>query len=133
MASLIITIRFNLGGHINHSIFWKNLAPIGLGGGELPGKDSLLTQLVLEQFGSYQKLIEEMTKKTVAIQGSGWGWLGYDQAGQALRIMETANQDMLSPTGLIPLLGKNINNSGIDVWEHAYYLDYFNVRATYMR
>jgi Fe-Mn family superoxide dismutase len=87
MASLLQTIRFNLGGHINHSIFWKNLAPISLGGGQFPNKDSPLTQQVLKQFGSFEKLIEEMTKKTVAIQGSGWGWLGYDQAGQSLKIM----------------------------------------------
>ena len=60
-----------------------------------------------------------------AVQGSGWGWLGYDKAKGEVAIATCANQDPLSLTGLVPLLG-------IDVWEHAYYLDYKNVRPDYL-
>ncbi len=87
MAGLCQTIKFNLGGHINHSIYWENLAPIGQGGGEYPAEDSLFTQQVVKQFGSYDNLIDEFTKKTVPIQGSGWGWLGYDNSSRSLRIL----------------------------------------------
>ena len=63
---------------------------------------------------------------SAAVQGSGWGWLGYDKATGALRVTTTANQDPLeATTGLVPLLG-------VDVWEHAYYLDYKNVRPDYL-
>ena len=92
MASLCQTIKFNLGGHINHSIYWKNLAPIGKDGGLLPDSESPFSHQVVKQFGSYENLIDEFTKKTVSIQGSGWGWLGYDQTSQCLRIMELPNQ-----------------------------------------
>lgn len=86
------TIKFNLGGHINHSIYWENLAPIGRGGGEYPSEDSALTQQVVKQYGSYDNLEEEMTKKAVPIQGSGWGWLAWDNISKSLRIVDTPNQ-----------------------------------------
>ena len=108
MAALCQTIKFNLGGHINHSIYWKNLAPIGQGGGEFPEQDSPFTQQVTKQFGSYENLVDEFTKRTVPIQGSGWGWLGYDQTSQSLRIVELPNQEMLAPIGLTPLLSIKI-------------------------
>ena len=117
-------IRFNGGGHLNHSLFWQNLAPIGKGGGESPSGD--LAKAIVEQFGSLDKLIDEMNTKTVAIQGSGWGWLGYEKSRGRLCIATCDNQDPLSTKGLIPLLG-------IDVWEHAYYLQYKNVRAEYVK
>lgn len=117
-------IRFNGGGHINHSIFWTNLAPKDQGGGEPP--QGPLSKALETQFGSLEKFIEEFNAKTVAIQGSGWGWLGYNKANNRLQICSCANQDPLSTQGLIPLLG-------IDVWEHAYYLDYKNVRADYLK
>lgn len=75
--------------------------------------------------------MEEMKKRlsemTVAIQGSGWGWLGYCQKSKSLKLATCANQDPLqATTGCIPLLG-------IDVWEHAYYLQYKNVRPDYVK
>ena len=60
------------------------------------------------------------------MQGSGWGWLGYSKEKDALVVATTANQDPLSATGVVPLLG-------IDVWEHAYYLQYKNVRPDYLK
>ena len=124
MIALQSAIKFNGGGHVNHSIFWTNLAPQSKGGGEL-AKGSLLDALTAE-FGSKDNLIEQMSSKSVAIQGSGWGWLGYNKAKKRLEIATCDNQDPLSTKGLIPLLG-------IDVWEHAYYLQYKNVRADYVK
>jgi superoxide dismutase, Fe-Mn family len=117
-------IKFNGGGHVNHSIFWTNLAPQGKGGGEGPKGD--LLEAVKKEFGSLDAFIEKFSTKTVAIQGSGWGWLGYCKVEKKLMIATCANQDPLSTQGLVPLLG-------VDVWEHAYYLQYKNVRADYVK
>ena len=116
-------IRFNGGGHINHSLFWSNLAPISQGGGGEPQGD--LKKKIESDFGSFSAFKEKMSAQTVAIQGSGWGWLGFDKSSQRLVIACCANQDPLSQLGFVPLLG-------IDVWEHAYYLQYKNVRAKYV-
>ncbi|XP_018403867.1 PREDICTED: superoxide dismutase [Mn], mitochondrial [Cyphomyrmex costatus] len=113
-------IKFNGGGHINHSIFWCNLSPHG------GNPDAALSKLINKDFGSMEEMKKSLSQITVAIQGSGWGWLGYDQKTKSLRIATCANQDPLqSTTGLIPLFG-------IDVWEHAYYLQYKNVRPVYV-
>ncbi|XP_031583547.2 superoxide dismutase [Mn], mitochondrial [Oreochromis aureus] len=114
-------LKFNGGGHINHTIFWTNLSPNG--GGEPQGE---LMEAIKRDFGSFQKMKEKMSAVTVAVQGSGWGWLGFDKDSGRLRIAACANQDPLQgTTGLTPLLG-------IDVWEHAYYLQYKNVRPDYV-
>lgn len=124
MIALQSAIKFNGGGHVNHSIFWTNLAPKNSGGGTPPsGK---LADAINQEFGSLDKFIEQFSTKTVAIQGSGWGWLGYNKAKNRLEIATCENQDPLSTKGLIPLLG-------VDVWEHAYYLQYKNVRADYVK
>lgn len=127
VAEIIVqdkAIKFNGGGHVNHSIFWTNLAPIGQGGGEPPTGD--LLQAIKETFGSLETLIEKMTTWTGAIQGSGWGWLGFCPQLKTLEYATCENQDPLSLKGLVPLLG-------IDVWEHAYYLQYKNVRPDYLK
>ncbi len=124
MIGLQQAIRFNGGGHVNHSIFWTNLAPVSKGGGGEPKGD--LKAALEKDFGSVEAFIEKMTAQTTAIQGSGWGWLGYNKETKKLSIAACANQDPLSTQGLVPLLG-------IDVWEHAYYLQYKNVRAEYVK
>ncbi|KIC76170.1 Superoxide dismutase [Mn], mitochondrial [Neochlamydia sp. EPS4] len=124
LIALQSAIKFNGGGHINHSIFWTNLAPKSQGGGTVPDGD--LQNAIKKDFDSWEKFIEEFSARTVAIQGSGWGWLGYCKQHHRLQITTCENQDPLSPKGLIPLLG-------IDVWEHAYYLQYKNVRAEYVK
>lgn len=127
VAEIIVqdkAIKFNGGGHVNHSIFWTNLAPIGKGGGELPTGE--LLKAINQTFGSVDQLIEKMSTWTGAIQGSGWGWLGYCPQLKSLDFVTCENQDPLSLKGLVPLLG-------IDVWEHAYYLQYKNVRAEYLK
>jgi superoxide dismutase, Fe-Mn family len=123
MISLQPAIKFNGGGHVNHSIFWTNLAPKGEGGGGGPTGE--LAEAIDRDFGSLDKFISKFNAKTAAIQGSGWGWLAYNGEKDCLEIETCANQDPLSITGKTPLLG-------IDVWEHAYYLVYKNARPKYL-
>ncbi|KAK9885243.1 hypothetical protein WA026_010744 [Henosepilachna vigintioctopunctata] len=114
-------LRFNGGGHINHSIFWKNLTP------DSTKPSSELSAVIESSFGSFDKMKQELSAVSVGVQGSGWGWLGYDKKTGSIKAVACANQDPLqATTGLIPLLG-------IDVWEHAYYLQYRNVRADYVK
>ncbi|KAL7184162.1 hypothetical protein ACSBR2_026338 [Camellia fascicularis] len=119
-------IKFNGGGHINHSLFWQNLAPVRDDGGE-PPKGSL-GWAIDTNFGSLEALIQKMNAEGAALQGSGWVWLGVDKELKKLVVETTANQDPLVTKGpsLVPLLG-------LDVWEHAYYLQYKNVRPDYLK
>ncbi|XVE90981.1 hypothetical protein DITRI_Ditri20bG0119000 [Diplodiscus trichospermus] len=126
VVKLQSAIKFNGGGHINHSIFWKNLAPIRAGGGAPP--KGPLGWAIDTNFGSLDSLIEKINAEGAALQGSGWVWLGVDKELKKLVVETTANQDPLVTKGpnLVPLLG-------IDVWEHAYYLQYKNVRPEYLK
>lgn len=121
MIALQQAIKFNGGGHINHSIFWTIL---GKGNNKGPGGD--LAKTIDRDFGSFDAFQEKFNKATTAIQGSGWGWLGFNKNSKRLEIATCSNQDPLSTQGLIPLFG-------VDVWEHAYYLQYKNVRADYVK
>jgi len=121
MIALQPAIKFNGGGHVNHSIFWTNLSPNG--GGEPSGE---LAAAINTEFGTFEDFKSEISAKSAAIQGSGWGWLAYNKGASKLQIVTCANQDPCSSTGLTPLLG-------IDVWEHAYYLQYQNVRPAYLK
>ena len=86
-----------------------------------------LSDAIVRDFGSLEAFIEEFNNATAAIQGSGWGWLAYDKDLDRLEIVATANQDPLeATTGLVPLIG-------VDVWEHAYYLQYKNLRPDYLK
>lgn len=114
-------LKFNGGGHLNHTLFWENLTSASTA----PKGD--LESAINESFGSFDKMKEELSAKTIAVQGSGWGWLGCNKATGRLEIATCANQDPLeATTGLVPLMG-------IDVWEHAYYVDYRNVRPDYVK
>lgn len=124
MISLQSAIKFNGGGHINHTIFWTILAPVSKGAH--PNPQGELMKMIERDFGSFESFKEKFSASTTAIQGSGWGWLGYSKAQKRLEIATCANQDPLSTQGLVPILG-------IDVWEHAYYLQYMNVRADYVK
>jgi len=118
------SIRFNGGGHLNHSIFWTNLAPIKKGGGAPPTGE--LLQRIQKQWGSVDNFISKFNSTVVGVQGSGWGWLAYNKETDGISIVTLPNQDPVSTLGLIPLLG-------IDVWEHAYYLQYKNARPDYLK
>jgi len=123
--ALQAALKFNGGGHINHSLFWRNMAPSsreGKGnGGHL--KDGPLKAAIEEAFGSLNNLIKTFNATTAAIQGSGWGWLGLNPTTGKLEITTTANQDPL--LSLIPVIG-------VDIWEHAFYLQYKNVKVDYL-
>ncbi|CAI5746349.1 unnamed protein product [Peronospora destructor] len=123
MLSLQSAIKFNGGGHVNHSIFWTNLAPSNQGGGGEP--EGELRKAMDLEFGSFDAFKKTMVAKSVAVQGSGWGWLGFSLESKRVGVVTTPNQDACITTGYVPLLG-------IDVWEHAYYLQYKNVRPNYL-
>ncbi|CAO3614258.1 unnamed protein product [Cunninghamella blakesleeana] len=112
-------LKFNGGGHINHSLFWTNLAPHGKGGSP---SDSL-SSAINKEWGSFDNFVKEFNVAAAGVQGSGWAWLGYNKKDKRLEIASTPNQDPL--LHLTPLLG-------VDVWEHAYYLQYKNVRPDYL-
>jgi superoxide dismutase, Fe-Mn family len=114
-------LAFNLGGHINHSIFWTNMSPDG---GDKPTGD--LASAIDDQFGSFDKFTAHFTATAMGVQGSGWAVLAWDSIGQKLIIVQFFDQQGNLPAGIVPLLM-------LDVWEHAYYLDYKNVRADYVK
>lgn len=110
-------IHNNAGGHYNHSLFWQWLA--AKGGGEPTGE---LSAAIKERYGSFQQFADVFSDTAAGVFGSGWVWLQPD-----MTIITTANQDTPMMAGLSePVLG-------LDVWEHAYYLDYKNVRADYIK
>lgn len=105
------------GGHYNHSLFWQWMSPTG--DGEPTGQ---LGQQIVETYGSYQQFVDMFSEKALNLFGSGWVWLQPD-----MTIVTTPNQDNpLMASASEPLLG-------LDVWEHAYYLDYQNRRADYIK
>lgn len=119
--SIAPALRFNGGGHINHTIFWQTLSPKSSKASEQ------LSKAIETDFGSWENMKNQLATASVGIQGSGWGWLGYNKQMKRTQIATCLNQDPLeATTGLIPLFG-------IDVWEHAYYLQYKNVRADYVK
>ena len=115
-------IRFNGGGHFNHSLFWENLLPTTKGGGNL--QVGPLKEVIVKTFGSFERCIQLISEKSIAVQGSGWGWLGYCTEQGHLRALSTEKHEL--PKGFMPLLC-------IDVWEHAYYLQYKNARADFVK
>jgi Fe-Mn family superoxide dismutase len=115
--SVQVAVRNHGGGHYNHSLFWQWMSPDG--GGEPTGE---LAQKIIDRYGSFQGFVDEFTAKSLGVFGSGWAWLQPD-----FEIITTANQDTPIMQGLdAPLLG-------LDVWEHAYYLDYKNKRDDYVK
>ncbi|EJD01959.1 manganese superoxide dismutase [Fomitiporia mediterranea MF3/22] len=119
-------LKFNGGGHINHSLFWKNMAPApekGGRGGQLD-PNSAFAKAIQQEFGDLKTLVEKFNAATLAIQGSGWGWLGLNPTTKKLEITTTSNQDPL--LSHLPIIG-------IDIWEHAFYLQYLNVKPDYLK
>lgn len=117
-------VRNNGGGHYNHSLFWTLLAPKA--GGEPTGK---LADEIKNTFGSFAKFKEEFTKAATTRFGSGWAWLSVDE-NKKLFVSSTPNQDNPLMKGVVDKYGKPI--LGLDVWEHAYYLNYQNRRPDYI-
>ena len=114
-------LAFNLGGHVNHSIFWTNMSPDG---GDKPV--GALATAIDENFGSFEKFQTHFTNNAMTIMGSGWSILAWDTVGQKLIIVQLYDQQGNVPMGIVPLLM-------LDMWEHAFYLQYKNVKADYVK
>jgi superoxide dismutase, Fe-Mn family len=113
-------LAFNLGGHVNHSVFWPNMSPDG---GDKP--DGELAAAIDEYFGSFDGFRAQFTANALGIQGSGWSILAWDALGQRLVLEQVYDhQGNLAP-GTLPLLL-------LDMWEHAFYLQYRNVKPDYV-
>ena len=114
-------LAFNLGGHTNHSIFWKNLSPNG--GGEPTGE---LAEAIKADFGSFEQFKAHFSAVATGLQGSGWAVLGYDHLSGHLIIEQLTDQQGNISVNFTPLLM-------LDMWEHAFYLQYKNVKADYVK
>jgi len=113
-------LAFNLAGHVNHSVFWPNMSPDG---GDKP--DGELAAAIDEQFGSFDAFRAHFTAAALGIQGSGWAILAWDSLGQQLIIEQLYDHQGNLAAGSVPLLM-------LDMWEHAFYLQYRNVKADYV-
>ena len=114
-------LAFHLGGHVNHSIFWNNLAP---NQGEKP--DGELAAAIDEFFGSFDAFRAHFNAAALGIQGSGWAFLAWDSLGERLIIEQLYDQQGNLAAATVPLLM-------LDMWEHAFYLDYQNVKGDYVK
>lgn len=122
VATISKNLAFNLGGHVNHSLFWKNLAPK-----QDARPEGELAAAIDEEFGSFEQFQKEFNATATSIQGSGWAVLAWDMISQRLIIMQVTDghQDNHALT-TIPLLL-------LDMWEHAFYLQYKNVKGDYVK
>ena len=114
-------LAFNLGGHVNHSTFWANLSPDG---GDAPTGE--LSTAIEEHFGSFEAFRKHFAATAAGIQGSGWAVLAWDSVGQKLVVFQLYDQQGNIPLGVVPIVL-------LDMWEHAFYLDYVNVKADYIK
>ena len=114
-------MAFNLGGHVNHSIFWKNLSPDG---GDKP--DGELGAALDDAFGSFDAFRGHFTATATTILGSGWAILGWDALAGQLLVHQLYDQQGNLPAGQIPIVM-------LDMWEHAFYLQYKNVKPDYVK
>jgi Fe-Mn family superoxide dismutase len=120
LVGLEKTLAFNVSGHVLHSMFWKNMAP---GGGGRP--EGELAAAIEEHFGSFDAFRAQLSQAAVLVQGSGWGALAYEPLGGRLIVEQIYDHHANLAQGSVPLLV-------FDVWEHAYYLQYRNVRAEFV-
>lgn len=113
---------FNAGGYVNHGLYFENLAPPKSANATF-SPDSVLGKAITDSFGTLDQLKKAVNQTTAALQGSGWVWVGFDTHIQRLVVASTADQVTL--TTMEPILA-------FDIWEHAYYLQYFNQRYEYL-
>jgi len=120
MKSALKSLSFNMGGHILHSLFWTNMTPKGNGAPK--GK---LAEAIKNDFGSFEQFKKEFTQTAASVEGSGWAALVYDAQSKNLLLMQLEKHNVnVYPEARILLV--------LDVWEHAYYLDYKNARAKFI-
>lgn len=123
LKSTLKELSFNIGGHFLHSIFWKNLAPVGKGGGGKPLGP--LDEALREEFGGFERFTREFTQAAVSVEGSGWAALTICPQTRRLLIMQIEKHNLnLYPSYTILMV--------LDVFEHAYYIDYKNERSKFV-
>jgi Fe-Mn family superoxide dismutase len=120
LVELEKTLAFNISGHVLHSMFWKNLSPQG---GDRP--EGEMAAALDEHFGSFDAFRGQLSQAAVLVQGSGWGALAWEPLGQRLLVEQVYDHHGNLANGAVPLLV-------FDVWEHAYYLQYRNVRVDFV-
>jgi len=122
MKATLKELSFHVGGHLLHSIFWENLAPAGKGGGK-PG--GAIGDMIGKEFGSFERFKAEFTKAAASVEGSGWAALAVQQCVSRPLIVQIEKHNVnVYPSCQVLLV--------LDVWEHAYYLDYKNDRAKFV-
>lgn len=122
MKATLKELSFNIGGHLLHSLFWLNLAPAGRGGGT-PGGG--LGDTINREFGSFDRFKKEFTQAAISVEGSGWAALTFCKQTKRPIIMQIEKHNVnIYPTYAILLV--------LDLWEHAYYLDYKNLRPKFV-
>lgn len=122
IRAILRDLSFNVSGHKLHSIFWKNMAPPGKGGGEPGGS---IADKIKEDFGSFQTFKKQFSDAAKTVEGVGWAILTYDTEADVLILYQVEKQNFMHPPHLPLLLT-------LDVWEHAYYLQYKNDRGSYV-
>lgn len=115
-------LSFNMGGHQLHNLFWKNIGPAGESGGEPTGK---IAEYIDKTFGSFQRFKKEFSQTAITTEGSGWAVLVFCKNAEQLFILQYEKHNINLVPRWTPLLV-------LDVWEHAYYLDYKNVRPDFV-
>lgn len=116
-------IKFHGGGYKNHCLYWESLAPQSVGGGKLPDESTAFSKAVIAQYGSFEKLIKLANASLAGVQGSGWVFICKNTDNGAVEIVQRYNHETASGN-LKPLLA-------LDAWEHAYYLQYRNVKVEF--
>ncbi|PYI23053.1 superoxide dismutase [Mn], mitochondrial [Aspergillus japonicus CBS 114.51] len=125
LLSIQQRLTFHGGGHLNHSLFWRNLAPPGSPATDLARSAPTLQRALEQRWGSVEQFTAAFGAVLLGLQGSGWGWLvSVGGPGGRLEIVSTKDQDPVGG-GKVPVLG-------VDMWEHAYYLQYLNNKAGYV-
>ncbi len=122
IKSTLKALSFNIGGHLLHSLFWPNLAPTGRAGGKPSG---LLGDVIEKEFGSFERFKGEFSQAAVSVEGSGWAALSFCRRTNRPIIMQIEKHN----TNVYPMFRILMV---LDVWEHAYYLDYKNQRAKFV-
>jgi Fe-Mn family superoxide dismutase len=123
MKALLKELSFHLGGFRLHNLFWENLAPAGVGGGGIPKGE--LSDAMNAEFGTFDRFKKEFTQAASSVEGSGWAALTYCMNTRRLMIMQVEKHNVNIIPGYRILMV-------LDVWEHAYYLDYKNDRAKFI-
>ncbi len=123
MKAVLKEFSFHLGGHELHSKFWQNMAPAGKGGGGNPvGK---FADDLMKEYGSFERFKKEFTQAAVGVEGSGWAVVTHCSETNRIYIMQVEKHNCNFPVGYTCCMA-------LDVWEHAYYLDYKNDRAKFV-